>query len=977
MFKQNMKKALALLASVLILCTLIPLSALLTASADSENIVANGGFEDEGANWAFNSGSHEFVSDAHGGNKALKLSNPNAWGEAAIQTIAVEANTDYTITLWAKDTTDITLILKTGATDQNYAQKSISAGSTWTQITYTFNSGDNNSLYLGFMGQESGNGAAIIDDIRIVALKDPSFDGYIYNGDFETGVFGKWQKNNSSLSYMSNDAHAGIYAAAVKGVGDWGGHLLYQEITLEAGKTYTLSFWYKPVSNGVNYTLRTPDKATTFDSLYMDSNKVAQWTYHEVTFEAGTATEIEMTFSGSGKNNGTNDEVLIDDVRLVNLSGNEMDRAEITTPAGTSIRDSEAPGEYSPYGLAFRFNLLANGIEIVHGNQYVAGTGTMKLYKYADVIGNLQSFGAVVGNHSTLTEETAKDVLVLENTASNSQVIDIPAKYLMTLTEDATSYAVRILDIPTEYLSREIYARPYYIYEIDGEIITVYGDVVHANYAGVEAIRRTKRVLTIGNYDGFETDLYDVLKDADYDQVILGAYNNGAYNKNDDNGKWVSSTIAQADLMADERWQYIVVNNATDLAWANANKPADATVLYYGDDVAVDTALANLATVLNATEAQQNYTAALTWFLTLTGESLDLIEFNSAFSDTDNYNMCRAAAHAYILPGEITDLSEVVILASSDFQPNTNEKGIQNIRDVMGALNNAGYYGFDGLLFTGDYTQAHGSDLESGNVGINALDGEMHNYVNFDRTYGQGNHDHANLDLMAAYGPNDPLGAPYGIFNITEDSYNAYGAGGQQVAADLQAYFAEKLANGWGNKPIFVLSHLPLHYNYRTMKDKGGASAMYIINALNAANDAGLNIIFLFGHNHSGGYDDYLGGAAIYVPKGDSIIVADPANYANAPIETELKFTYMNFGYVSSYGTNGTGVDTALTMCTFRIQENGDVIITRYDKNGEHNLKSAGKANSIDESGYTFDDERVYESSRIVGANKDEAYTEN
>ena len=946
-------------------------------SASNDGYIINGDFEyrDWTTHWSnVNNSCTVSLVEGHNSSQALSIVAPK-WNQVR-QKFTVEPNTDYEITLWAKDTTDITLILKTGATDQNYAQTSISAGATWTQITYTFNSGDNNSLYLGFMGQESGNGAAIIDDIRIVALKDPSFDGYIYNGDFETGVFGKWQKNTSSLSYMSNDAHTGIYAAAVKGVGDWGGHLMYQEITLEAGKTYTLSFWYKPVSNGVNYSLRTLDKEVTFDSLYMDSTKIAQWTYHEVTFEAGTATTIEMTFSGSGKNNGTNDEVLIDDVRLVNLSGNEMDRAEITTPAGTSIRDSEAPGEYSPYGLAFRFNLLANNIEIVNGNQYVAGTGTMKLYKYADVIGNLQSFGAVVGNHSTLTEESAKDVLVLENTDNNSQVIDIPAKYLMTLTEDATSYAVRILDIPTAYLSREIYARPYYIYEVDGETVTIYGDIIHANYAAVESIRRTKRVLTIGNYDGFETALYDVLKDADYDQVILGAYNNGSYNKNDDNGKWVSSTIAQADLMGDELWQYIVVNNATDLAWANANKPANAVVLYYDEKIPVDTALANLATVLDATEAQQNYTAALTWFLTLTGESLDLIEFNSAFSDTDNYNMCRAAAHAYILPGEITDLSEVVILAGSDFQPNTNEKGIQNIRDVMGALNNANYYGFDGLLFTGDYTQAHGSDLESGNVGINALDGEMHNYVNFDRTYGQGNHDHANLDLIAPYGNNDPAGAPYGIFNIPEDKYDAYGNGGQNVANDLNAYFAEKLANGWGNKPIFVLSHLPLHYNYRTMKDKGGASAMYIINALNAANDAGLNIIFLFGHNHSGGYDDYLGGAAIYVPKGESIIVADPAGYKNAPIETELRFTYMNSGYIGYYNDMGNGADTTLTMSVFRIQANGDVIITRYDKNGEHNLKSAGALSPYDRdyTTYTEADGRVFESSRIVGSNKDEEY---
>ena len=213
------------------------------------------------------------------------------------------------------------------------------------------------------------------------------------------------------------------------------------------------------------------------------------------------------------------------------------------------------------------------------------------------------------------------------------------------------------------------------------------------------------------------------------------------------------------------------------------------------------------------------------------------------------------------------------------------------------------------------------------------------------------------------------------MFVLHEDNYNCYGGGGQQAAEDLTAYFNEKLASGWGNKPIFVTSHIPLHYNARTAKDGMGFTAKYIVDALNAASEAGLNIIFLIGHNHGSGYDDYLGGAAVYVPKGETIVVPDHTNYRNAPIETELKFTYMNFGYVSSYGTNGTDVDTALTMCAFRIQENGDVIITRYDKDGVHNLKSAGKANSIDESGYTFDDERVYESSRIVGANKDEEYT--
>ena len=939
--------------------------------ASNDGYITNGDFEyrDWNTHWSnVNNACTVSLVEGYNSSQALSIIAPT-WNQVR-QKFSVEPNTDYQITLWAKNTTDITLILKTGATDQNYAQRSISAGSTWTEITYTFNSGDNNSLYLGFMGQESGNGAAIIDDVRIIALKDPSFDGYIYNGDFETGVFGKWLMNTASLSSISNDAHSGIYAASVKGVGDWGGHLLYQEITLEAGKTYTLSFWYKPVSNGVNYTLRTPDKSVTFDSLYMDSTKIAQWTYHEVTFEAGTTTLVEMTFSGSGKSNGINDEVLIDDVRLVNLSGSEMDRAEIMIPGGASIRDT---ADGAP-ALAFKFDLIANGIQIENGNVYVQNTGSLKLYKYADVIGNLKSFGAVMTNDATVG--TDADAFKLES-VNGKKVIDIQAKYLLDLEPDSAAFAVRIVNIPDASVGTEIYARPYYVYEVDGEEYTIYGAIANNNYKSVEATRRTKRVLAIGNgYTGLESDLYDVLKAAEYDQVILGVYNNGSYNKNDDNGKWVSSTIAQADLMADERWQYIVVNNAADLAWANANKPADATVLYYGDDVAVDTVLANLATVLDASDDQKAYTAALTWFLSLTGESLELVGYSAEYSDSDNYNMYRAAAHAYIQPDEVTDLSEVVILAGSDFQPNTNEKGIQNIRDVMGALNNAGYYGFDGLLFTGDYTQAHGSDLESGNVGINALDGEMHNYVNFDRTYGQGNHDHKDLDLMAPYGNNDPAGAPYGIFNIPEDKYDAYGNGGQTVAADLTAYFNEKIESGWGNKPIFVLSHLPLHYNYRTIKDKGASSAMYIIDALNAANDAGLNIIFLFGHNHSGGYDDYLGGAAIYVPKGESIIVADPAGYKNAPIETELRFTYMNSGYIGYYNDMGNGADTALTLSVFRIQANGDVIITRYDKNGEHNLKSAGALSPYDRdyTTYTEADLREFESSRIVGSNKDEEY---
>ena len=102
MLKRNLHKALALLASVLILCTLIPVAALFSAGADVDNVVVNGGFEDGKNNWSFNSGKAELVTDAHEGSNAIKLTNPGMWAEGAIQTVPTEANAEYKITWYSK-----------------------------------------------------------------------------------------------------------------------------------------------------------------------------------------------------------------------------------------------------------------------------------------------------------------------------------------------------------------------------------------------------------------------------------------------------------------------------------------------------------------------------------------------------------------------------------------------------------------------------------------------------------------------------------------------------------------------------------------------------------------------------------------------------------------------------------------------------------------------------------------------------------
>ena len=237
--------------------------------------------------------------------------------------------------------------------------------------------------------------------------------------------------------------------------------------------------------------------------------------------------------------------------------------------------------------------------------------------------------------------------------------------------------------------------------------------------------------------------------------------------------------------------------------------------------------------------------------------------------------------------------------------------------------------------------------------------------------YAQGNHDPDTTIGLTPYGANDPFGAPYGLYVINEDNYTDLGDGGEATAEDLKVYLDQKVASGW-NKPIFVVSHVPLNFSMRTISGKNARTAMPIVDVLNEAGANGLNIIFLFGHNHSSGYDNYIGGGSVYLKKGDTMLVPNYDNYLLAD-EVSLNFTYMTAGYIGYYGTTVNGADGALTMTMFRIQKDGSVIIGRYDANGIHNLKSAGAKNT--DKGDTMEpDLTVYESWRVVTAGDDRKY---
>ena len=140
----------------------------------------NGDFEAQGDNWAFNSGSHAFVSDAHGGNYALQLTNPGMWAEGAIQTIPVEPNTSYTITWWYKATSGtgtFNLFVMDGSTFANMTaeggkayMKDYTGG--WEQGTYVVNTGSATTMMLKWSTEGSNPGTILIDDIVVEKTPD-------------------------------------------------------------------------------------------------------------------------------------------------------------------------------------------------------------------------------------------------------------------------------------------------------------------------------------------------------------------------------------------------------------------------------------------------------------------------------------------------------------------------------------------------------------------------------------------------------------------------------------------------------------------------------------------------------------------------------------------------------------------------------------------------------------------------------------
>ena len=312
----------------------------------------------------------------------------------------------------------------------------------------------------------------------------------------------------------------------------------------------------------------------------------------------------------------------------------------------------------------------------------------------------------------------------------------------------------------------------------------------------------------------------------------------------------------------------------------------------------------------------------------------------------------------------------VIVVACSDYQyPNDDRYGVGYtgndgsayiVSTIAGHMISDGISEVDGFICAGDYDYDLYRREDCTHDGIesltNALTGSQLINDDTQKVMVQGNHDPASTGGgTIESGPNDPPSHAYGVFVINErDFLWGYSQGNAEqraraIADRLNDYCNAKIAAHF-TAPVFVISHVPLHYTMRTRNNGDGEYARYIFDVLNSASARGLNIIYLYGHDHSNGWDDYLGGSKVYLEPGDNINIANGRNKCS---EEELNFVYMNAGFTGYYerknDENGSTGTTSydihdLSMTCFIIT--GDKVeIARYDIDGQTDLKKAGVYN--------------------------------
>lgn len=349
--KMTMRKMLAVLATLAILCTVLPLGALFSAVADGDNLIVNGDFETgDATGWETWQDTAVSADAAHNGGYGANLKGNGGWGGMLNQTIAVEAGAQYKLSFWINvNAVGVNVQVKNGA------GASIEGAGGWFDsnkkdkvVEWTFTATDD-AVFVNFCGSGTNKAEDVyVDDFSLVKLGGGdapaiSDDGYIVNGDFETGDIAPWVNlwGSCPTAEVIEGGKDSAYALNVVS-GQWL-HVRQTAIAVEANTDYTVTVWAK---NTNNMCLLVKNGADTVDIANVGVSAGDAWTEFVVEFNSGEYTSIIFSLMGG---QGTDQYGIFDNVVMAKVGGTEPDPddpgEEPAVPAGDVLSATFDGGE--------------------------------------------------------------------------------------------------------------------------------------------------------------------------------------------------------------------------------------------------------------------------------------------------------------------------------------------------------------------------------------------------------------------------------------------------------------------------------------------------------------------------------------------------------------------------------------------------------------------------------------------------------
>ena len=453
------------------------------------NLVSNSTFENNSkSGWTVYNGTAVSNAKPKTGSYSL-LCKGTSWNGIAETSINTEVGKSYQLTFWYYiETAGFNWKVTGNSTGTKYVGtwENKNLGS-WQQVTTEFIADDTKVTFTLLGLDESSSPVFYVDDVFIVEVLGPSNDGFILNGDFEVGKTTGWSVHQST-KVSAEAANGSMYGVNLIGNGGWGG-MLNQAFKTTKGLKYILTFDLKVNNYGVNMQVRNKADDANLASRWFDS-KCNTWTTYTFEFTA-VSTDTYLNFCGGGGGSSTGGEnVYVDNIKIVeipcehvydsvqddecNVCGHirPVDIVDIIEGGQTSISEDVS-------GLAFKFEIAATGAATDNNNKYVAGSASVNPYGNSNAY-TLVAMGAVITNQA----DKATEALLNLNTINGKSIINIEANYLLDSENGSVSFATRIINIPEANKDTTLYARCYYVFEKDGELIVIYDDIVSQSYNG-------------------------------------------------------------------------------------------------------------------------------------------------------------------------------------------------------------------------------------------------------------------------------------------------------------------------------------------------------------------------------------------------------------------------------------------------------------------------------------------------------------